>query len=259
MLQGISEKVSFKEQIDMNRLPRHIAIVMDGNGRWAKKQGKQRVFGHAEGVESVRSIIETARTIGISYLTLYTFSTENFSRPQEEVKALMQLMVKAIDQETDKLIANDIRCVVAGDLDRLDADIKARVEDFVRRTAGGRSLTVCLALSYSSRWEIARAAALLARDAMDGKIRPEDIDETMFASRLATAGIPDPDLLIRTGGEQRISNYLLWQAAYSELYFTATPWPEFREEALYEAIADYQKRERRFGKTSEQIKDNAAE
>ena len=243
----------------MKRLPHHIAIVMDGNGRWAQKQGKERVFGHAEGVESVRSIIETARTIGIPYLTLYTFSTENFSRPQEEVKALMHLMVKANEEETEKLVANENRCVVIGNLTLLDPEVKARVEDFVRRTSSGRSLTVVLALSYSSRWEITRAAALLAQEAKDGIIRVQDIDENLFASRLATAGIPDPDLLIRTGGEQRISNYLLWQAAYAELYFTPVPWPEFREEALYEAVIEYQHRERRFGKTSEQIKGNATE
>ncbi len=248
---------TYKDQIDKSRLPRHIAIVMDGNGRWAKAQGKERVFGHAEGVASVRTIVEAARSIGISYLTLYTFSTENFNRPEAEVCALMDLFVDAINRETDDLIKNDVKGLIIGDLDRLSPSVRAKADEFMRRTAGGTELTLVLAISYSSRWELSLAAKHMAEDVQAGKLNPEDIDEAKFASYLCTKDIPDPDLMIRTGGEERISNFLLWQVAYSELYFCQTPWPAFKEEAFYQAIVDYQSRERRFGKTSEQIQHDA--
>lgn len=248
---------SYKDQIDKSRLPRHIAIVMDGNGRWAKAQGKERVFGHVEGVASVRTIVEAARTIGISYLTLYTFSTENFNRPEAEVSALMDLFIDAINRETDDLIKNDVKGLIIGDLDRLSPSVRAKADEFMQRTAHCQSLTLVLAISYSSRWEICQAAKNIALDVKAGKLDTNDIDEKVFSSYLTTADIPDPDLMIRTGGEYRISNYLLWQAAYSELYFCQTPWPAFKEEAFYQAIVDFQMRERRFGKTSEQIQHDA--
>ncbi len=247
----------YKEQIDNTRLPQHIAIVMDGNGRWAKAQGKKRVFGHAEGVASVRTIVEAARTIGISYLTLYTFSTENFNRPAAEVSALMGLFIDAINRETEDLIKNDVRGLIIGDIDRLSPDVRTKAEEFVQKTAHCKSLTLVIAISYSSRWEICNATKKIARDVREGKLKESDIDENTFSSYLTTAGIPDPDLVIRTGGEYRISNYLLWQSAYSEFYFCQTPWPAFKEEAFYEAIVDFQSRERRFGKTSEQIQHDA--
>lgn len=251
--------MSYKEQIDFERLPKHVAIVMDGNGRWAKSQGKDRVYGHIEGVDSVKSIVEAAHDIGISYLTLYTFSTENFNRPQAEVSALMGLFIDAINKETDDLIKNDVRGWMIGDLERLPQDVQAKAQEFMNRTANGKSLTLVIAISYSSRWEISHTAKLIAQDLKSGKLHEDEIDEKTFASYLLTAQIPDPDLLIRTGGEIRISNFLLWQAAYSELYFVPTPWPAFKKEAFYQAIVDFQSRERRFGMTSEQIKENAVE
>ena len=250
--------MSYKEQIDKSRLPRHVAIVMDGNGRWAKAKGKDRVFGHIEGVATVRTIVETARSLGISYLTLYTFSTENFHRPAAEVNALMHLLVDSINKETDDLIRNDVRGLIIGDLERLPGEVQAKAREFMDRTAHGKSLTLVLAIGYSSRWEISRAARLLARDVRDGKLSEEAVDEAAFAGYLTTRGLPDPDLLIRTGGEVRISNYLLWQLAYTELYFTEIPWPEFKEEPFCQAIVEYQSRERRFGLTGDQIKKDAS-
>lgn len=241
-------------ELNKDKMPRHVAIVMDGNGRWAKARGKDRLYGHMEGASSVRACVETARRLGIGYLTLYTFSIENFNRPEAEVSGLMHLLIDSINKETDNLIENDVRGRIIGDLSLLPADVQAKAREFEERTAHCRSLNLVLAIGYSARWEISRAARLIASDVAKGILKESSIDENLFSQYLSTAGIPDPDLLIRTGGELRISNYLLWQCAYTEFYFTATPWPEFREEAFREAIADYQSRERRFGKTSEQVK-----
>lgn len=245
--------MSLKDNIDKTRLPRHIAIIMDGNGRWAKERGKDRSYGHRQGVESVRTITRAAGNLGIEYLTLYTFSTENWSRPQEEVDALMALMVMAIERETPDLMKNNVRLTAIGDLDRMPAEVRERLDRCMQQTASNTGLTLVLALSYSSRWELVRAAREMAARVADGRLQPEQIDEQLLSSFLTTRAIPDPDLLIRTGGECRISNFLLWQAAYAELYFTSQYWPDFDEESLYKAICDYQSRERRFGKISEQL------
>jgi undecaprenyl diphosphate synthase len=236
------------------RLPRHVAIIMDGNGRWAKERQKERAFGHAEGVVSVRKVLEAATKIGLEYLTVYTFSTENWERPAEEVAALMELLVSAVERETPDLMKNNIRLRTIGDLDRLPVQAREVLDKCILTTACNTGTTLILALSYSARWEIARAARCLAKEVESGCLKIDGITEAVFADRLTTVGIPDPDLLIRTGGEKRISNFLLWQTSYTELYFTDIFWPDFREEQLYEAIRDYQQRERRFGKTSEQIR-----
>jgi undecaprenyl diphosphate synthase len=243
-----------KEQIDLNRLPVHIAIIMDGNGRWAREKGMDRYKGHQEGVVSVRKIVEAAGEIGIKYLTVYTFSTENWNRPQEEVSALMELMVIAIQRETEDLMKNNVRLQVIGDIDRLPQITKDNLNACVEKTSKNTGLTLVLALSYSARWEITEAAKNIAGKVKEGKLNVEDITESVISDHLLTRNIPEPDLLIRTGGEFRISNYLLWQLAYAELYFTSVYWPEFRADNLYEAIVGFQKRERRFGKTGEQIK-----
>jgi len=248
--------MSLLEQIDMSRLPRHVAIIMDGNGRWAKEKGKLRAFGHQSGVLSVRDIVEGAVKAGIPYITLYAFSTENWNRPKLEVYALMELLVSTINRETKNLMQNGVRLNAIGDLQSLPGKCYRQLQETIAETSVNNSCTLTLALSYSSRWEITRAARLLAMDVKEGKLNPEDIDEAAFAGRLTTADIPDPELLIRTSGEYRISNYLLWQLAYSELYFTSKLWPDFRREDLYEAVIDYQKRERRFGKTSEQLQNS---
>lgn len=245
--------MSLIDNIDKTRLPRHIAIIMDGNGRWAKERGKERSYGHRQGVESVRTITRAAGNLGIKYLTLYTFSTENWSRPEEEVHALMALMVMAIERETPDLMKNNVRLTAIGDLERMPAEVRERLSRCMEQTASNTGITLVLALSYSSRWEIVRAARFMAAEAVAGRLLPEQIDEQLVSSALTTSAIPDPDLLIRTGGECRISNFLLWQAAYSELYFTPQYWPDFDEESLYKAICDYQSRERRFGKISEQL------
>ncbi len=245
--------MSLIDNIDKTRLPRHIAIIMDGNGRWAKERGKERSYGHRQGVESVRTITRAAGNLGIKYLTLYTFSTENWSRPEEEVHALMALMVMAIERETPDLMKNNVRLTAIGDLERMPAEVRERLSHCMEQTASNTGITLVLALSYSSRWEIVRAARFMAAEAAAGRLLPEQIDEQLVSSALTTSAIPDPDLLIRTGGECRISNFLLWQAAYSELYFTPQYWPDFDEESLYKAICDYQSRERRFGKISEQL------
>jgi undecaprenyl diphosphate synthase len=245
-----------KEQIDLARLPEHIAIIMDGNGRWAQKNGMNRYRGHQEGVVSVRKVVEAAGEIGIKYLTVYTFSTENWNRPQEEVDALMELMVIAVQRETEDLMKNNVRLQVMGDVNRLPQITLDNLNACIEKTSGNTGLTLILALSYSSRWEITEAAKKIAGKIKEGKLKPENITEKMISDHLLTQNIPDPDLLIRTGGEYRISNYLLWQLAYAELYFTPVYWPEFRADNLYEAIVDFQKRERRFGKTGEQIKSN---
>ena len=241
------------ETIDKTRLPKHIAIIMDGNGRWAQARGLDRSEGHVEGVNTVRRITEAASEAGIGYLTLYTFSTENWNRPKTEVDALMHLIVIAIERETPDLIKNNVRLSTIGDLERMPAEARARLERCMADTSHCTGLNLVLALSYSSRWEIARAAESLCRDAAAGKISPDDITPDLFASRLTTAGIPDPDLLIRTGGDTRLSNYLLYQAAYSELVFTKTYWPDYSKDEFYRHIAEYQQRQRRFGLTGEQI------
>ena len=245
--------MSLRQNIDTSRLPLHIAIIMDGNGRWAVRHGKDRIFGHQQGVESVRSIIEAAAEVGIKYLTLYAFSTENWGRPDDEVTALMGIMVQSLNNETDTLIKNNIRLSAIGDLDRLADDVRASLSETIRLTSVSEGLNLIVALSYSSRWEIAEAAKKIASEAVKGKIESESVNESLFEEHLSTFGIPDPDLMIRTSGELRISNFLLWQLAYTELYFTEKLWPDFGKEDFYDAIIDFQNRERRFGKTSEQI------
>lgn len=246
--------MDYKEQIDKARLPRHIAIIMDGNGRWAKKQGLARMFGHRQGVETVHNITVAATKLGVEYLTLYTFSTENWNRPKEEVDALMTLLVDTIAKETPTLMDNNVRLQTIGDIDRLPESAKKKFLACIEQTSRNTGLTMVLALSYSSRWEITEAMRKAVEAAQAGQVRPEDVNEQLVSSLMTTAQIPDPDLLIRTSGEYRISNFLLWQLAYSELYFTDCLWPEFTDEEFYKAIVDYQKRERRFGKTGEQVK-----
>lgn len=243
-------------QIDMTRLPRHVAMIMDGNGRWAKNRSQQRSDGHYAGITSVHNVTEFSSDLGIKYLTLYAFSTENWNRPAEEVETLMYLIGWAIERELPELLRNNVRIHLIGDMERIPEGPRKRLFDCRDATAHCTGLQLLMCLSYSSRWEIADAARKLARAAADGTLDPDSIDESVFAGHLATAGVPDPDLLIRTGGEQRISNYLLWQIAYSELYFTPTLWPDFGKEAYARAIIDYQQRERRFGKTSEQVQQN---
>ena len=245
--------MSLIEQIDRNQLPQHVAIIMDGNGRWAKAQGKERYFGHQEGVVSVRKVLEAATTVGLKYLTLYTFSTENWNRPIEEVQALMSLLVSAIHKETPDLMKNNIRLMAIGNLDRLPSEALSTLQECINQTASNTGTTLILALSYSARWEIVEAIKQLSAEVQCGKRSIDSIDETLVSDYLTTKGLPDPDLLIRTGGEQRISNFLLWQLSYAEFYFTSKYWPEFREEELYSAILYYQTRERRFGKVSEQL------
>jgi undecaprenyl diphosphate synthase len=248
--------MSLPDKIDKKKLPVHIAIIMDGNGRWARQRGKDRVFGHHQGVTAVRNVIEAAAELQLKYLTLYTFSTENWGRPDDEISALMDIMVQSLNNETATLIKNNIRLKAIGDMDRLSDDVRARLMMTIDQTSGATGLTLIIALSYSSRWEIMNAAKKLASDAKKGLVDPEKIEETDFEKYLTTYNIPDPELMIRTSGELRISNFLLWQLAYSELYFTDLLWPDFGKEELYKAIIDYQKRERRFGKTSEQVLEN---
>ena len=245
--------MSLKEKIDLTRLPEHIAIIMDGNGRWAQRNGKDRFWGHQEGVVSLHEVVEAAGQIGIRYLTAYTFSTENWNRPQPEVDALMELVVTAIRQEIPGLMEQNVRLLAIGDLSRLPKITKETLVDCIQQTGNNTGISLIIALNYSSRWEITQAAKLIAEKVSHGLLSPELIDEQCINSNLTTYDIPDPDLLIRTGGEYRISNFLMWQLSYSELYFTNVYWPDFRGEQLYEAILDYQSRERRFGKTGEQI------
>jgi len=245
--------MSLIEKIDKNRLPRHVAIIMDGNGRWAKAKGKDRSFGHQEGVVSVRKIMDAVTQLGLKYLTLYTFSTENWNRPEEEVQALMSLLVSAIHRETPDMMKKNVRLTAIGDLSRLREDAYNTLQECIDTTSANTGTTLVLALSYSSRWEITTAVRQLAQEVLEQKINPNDITEAMVSDHLTTKDIPDPDLLIRTGGEKRISNFLLWQLSYAEFFFTDVFWPDFREEELYEAILYYQQRERRFGKTSEQL------
>lgn len=245
--------MGFKEQLDINKLPQHIAVIMDGNGRWAKNQGKIRHFGHESGVLSVKDIVEGCADIGIKYLTVYAFSTENWNRPAEEVDALMELLISTINQETATLTKNNIRLNAIGDIASLPQKCIEDLKSAMEKTAGNTRCTLTLALSYSSKWELVTAAKKLVQQVIDQKIKVEEIDEKSFAAQLTTFDMPEPELMIRTSGEHRISNFLLWQMAYTELYFTDTLWPDFRREDLFEAIVDYQKRERRFGKISEQL------
>ena len=243
--------MTYQEQLDKNRIPQHVAIIIDGNGRWAEQQGKERTEGHIRGVEVVRKIMENAVELGIKYLTLYTFSTENWNRPEEEVTALMGLLFKNIEEEV--FIKNHVRFRVIGDINRLPVEIQAKLNECIDHTKTFDRSCMVLALSYSSRWEITRAARLLAEKAAKGEISPDQIDEEMVSSSMTTNFMPDPELLIRTGGELRLSNYLLWQSAYTELYFCDTFWPDFNMEELCKAIYVYQQRERRFGLTGAQI------
>ncbi len=245
--------MSYKEQIKQDRIPRHIAIIMDGNGRWAKKQGLARMFGHKQGVETVHRITEAAAELGIGYLTLYAFSTENWNRPKEEVDALMALLVDTIVKETPTLMKNNIVLQTIGDISRLPEATRKKFLECIEQTSQNTGLTLIIALSYSARWELIQAAKNIASAVEQGQLRLEEINEEVLSNHLTTANVPDPDLLIRTSGELRISNFLLWQLAYSEMYFTSCLWPEFTNEEFYHAIVDYQSRERRFGKTSEQI------
>lgn len=246
--------MTYKEQIVPERMPQHVAIIMDGNGRWAKKQGLARMFGHKQGVEVVHNITEAAAELGLRYMTLYTFSTENWNRPKEEVDALMTLLVDTIAKETPTLMKNNVRLLTIGDLDRLPEAAHKKFLGCIEQTAANTGLSLVIALSYSSRWEITNAVRKAIEAAQKGTIRPEDVNEELVSDLMTTKNMPDPDLLIRTSGELRISNFLLWQLAYSELYFTDCLWPEFTVEQFYKAIVDYQHRERRFGKTSEQVR-----
>ena len=243
----------YKEQLSTDRLPEHVAIIMDGNGRWAKKQGLARVFGHQKGVETVHEITTAAAELGLKYLTLYTFSTENWNRPKEEVDAIMTLLVDTIAKERPTLMKNNVRLLTIGDTNRLPDEARKKYLQLIADTAGNTGLSLVLALSYSSRWEITEAMKRIAHKVENGEMKADDITEQTLTDNMTTACIPDPDLLIRTSGEYRISNFLLWQLAYSEMYFTDCYWPEFTREEFYKALVDYAQRERRFGKTSEQI------
>lgn len=244
---------SAKEQIDLSRLPKHVAVIMDGNGRWAKEHGKPRIWGHRNGVKSVREVTEAAAEIGIPFLTLYAFSTENWNRPRLEVSALMDILVSTIREELATMNKNNIRLNAIGDMDRLPSKTRKALLEGIENTKTNERMTLTLALNYSARWEITEAMRKVAEHAAQGKIKPEEIDENCVSSFLTTAQIPDPELLIRTSGEHRISNFLLWQIAYTELYFSDTYWPDFEREDFYNAILNFQQRERRFGMISEQL------
>ena len=242
------------EDIDKSRVPRHVAIIMDGNGRWAQKQSKIRLFGHQSAMQAVRDAVEAASRLHVDYLTLYTFSTENWNRPKEEVDGLMQLMIKEVEEETPTLMKNNVRLITIGDCERLPKASWASMKKCMRDTAANTGTTLILALSYSSRWEIAEALKGVARDVESGRLKADDINEETMRKYLVTSDIPDPDLLIRTGGELRVSNFLLWQMAYTEFYFSDILWPDFRQADFFEAVYDFQNRQRRFGKTGEQVK-----
>lgn len=246
--------MDFKEQIDKTKLPEHIAIIMDGNGRWAKKKGNQRIFGHKNGVKAVRDVVEGAAELGVRYLTLYAFSTENWNRPKQEIDALMGLLISTIESEEETLLKNDVRLLTIGDTDGLPKNVAQNLKKLIDKTSKNKGLSLVLALNYSARWEILKAVKLILKDNNNSTIDVDKIDNRFFESYLNTKDIPDPDLMIRTSGEYRISNFLIWQIAYSELYFTDVLWPDYRKPDLYQAIVDYQKRERRFGKISEQLK-----
>ena len=243
--------LSYKEQIDKTRIPSHVAIIMDGNGRWAKLRGHERSYGHQAGAETVHIIAEEAARLGVQFLTLYTFSTENWNRPSNEVAALMSLLFESIEEET--FMKNNIRFQIVGDIEKLPLNVQERLQQCIEHTSQNSGMTLVLALSYSSHWELTQATRKIAALVAQGKLAIEDIEADTISAHLATNFMPNPDLLIRTGGELRLSNYLLWQCAYSELYFCDTFWPDFREEEFCKAICDFQQRERRFGKTSEQV------
>ena len=244
-----------EQELDIKRIPRHIAIIMDGNGRWAKERGKERSYGHQAGVDTVRRITSECVRLGVKFLTLYTFSTENWSRPETEIAALMGLVLSSLEDEI--FMKNNVRFQVVGDIQRLPQSVQDKLQETMEHTAQNTAMTMVVALSYSSRWELTRAAQSIARDVKAGTLQPEDITEELMNGRLETAFMPDPELLIRTGGELRISNYMLWQIAYSELYFCDTYWPDFDEADLHQAIASYQARQRRFGKTGMQVASEA--
>ena len=248
-----ADKVVQEKLRSTGEIPRHIAIIMDGNGRWAKKRGLPRIAGHNEGVESVRDTVEACGQLGVQYLTLYAFSTENWKRPKEEVSLLMRLLLNALKDETDRLHTNNVRIQAIGDIVALPQEVQNELLESIQKTRDNTGLTLVLALSYSGRWELTQAVKRIVRDATTKGLNVEQIDDQFIASYLATAGIPDPDLLIRTSGEFRISNFLLWQLAYTEIYITKKFWPGFRRDELYAAINDYQRRERRFGMVSEQV------
>jgi len=256
-MRGKSKKASEAEEllskVDPAKLPRHIAIIMDGNGRWARKKLLSRIKGHEKGIDAVRDVVEACREMGIQYLTLYAFSVENWRRPASEVNALMRLLRNYLIKERDNLLKNEIRLKAIGDLERLPENVRETLFEVIEDTKGGEKMTLILALSYGARWEIVKAALRIARDIKEGKIREEEVSPDVFSNYLTTAPFPDPDLLIRTSGELRLSNFLLWQLAYTELYITPTLWPDFTKKDLIQAILDYQKRERRFGMTSDQI------
>jgi len=247
------EGESLYHQIDRGKLPQHIAIIMEGNGRWAKQYGKPRIFGHKNGVQSVRDVTEAAAELGVQFLTLYAFSTENWSRPMREVSALMSLLVETIHREMETLNKNNIRLRAIGELDKLPGRTYKALQVGLDKTKNNNHMVLTLALNYSSRWEITETMKIIGKEVAEGKINPEDISESTISLYLATRFMPDPELLIRTSGEMRLSNFLLWQCAYTEFYFSSKMWPEFRKEDFYEAIHEFQNRERRFGKTSEQV------
>ena len=239
---------SLRENIDFNNLPQHIAVIMDGNGRWAKGKGAARIFGHRNAIQAVKDITEGCGELGVKHLTLYAFSTENWGRPKEEVDALMELLVNTLQKEIHMLHENQVKLVTIGDIDHLPASCQSNLKEAVDATKNNSGLRLQLALSYSGRWEIIKAVKEIMHETQQGTLKPEQMNETLFSQYLETAGVPDPELLIRTSGEMRISNFLLWQIAYTEIYISQTLWPDFRKEDLYEAICAYQKRERRFGK-----------
>lgn len=242
------------DQVKKNCIPRHVAVIMDGNGRWAELHGNDRIYGHRQGVDAVRSIVEGAGEVGIEYLTLYAFSTENWDRPKEEVSALMSLLVDAIVKEIDNLNEKNVKMRVIGNIGSFPEDVQSKLAEAIQNTSSNTGLNLILALSYSGRWDILDTLKRIVSKAVKGEIPLDEVNQTLFVNHLSTSGIPDPELLIRTSGEYRISNFLLWQIAYSEFYFTPILWPDFRKENLFEAILDFQRRERRFGKTSEQIR-----
>lgn len=245
--------MSLKENIDSTKVPKHVAVIMDGNGRWAKQKGEMRIYGHMNGVESVREVLTAASEIGVKYLTLYAFSTENWNRPKEEVEALMNLLVSTIAGEIDELNENDVRLETIGDTQNLPDSCRNALLEAIDKTKNNKRITLVLALSYSSRWEITRAVKQIADDVKNGELNPSQITEATIENYLTTKNIPEPELLIRTSGECRISNFLLWQCAYTEFYFTPVLWPDFKKETFFEAVLNYQQRERRFGKVSEQL------
>ncbi len=248
--------MSFKDKIRKDRLPRHVAIIMDGNGRWAKQRNEHRIVGHQHGVEAVKRTIEVAGNLGIDYVTLYAFSTENWNRPQDEVLGLMSILVDALEDNTPLLMRNNVRLNVIGNIADMPENVREKLNTVISKTAENTGVTVILALSYSSQWEIVNAVKNIAEKVEKGEVKSSEIDNNLFANHLNTAGIPNPELMIRTSGELRISNFLLWQLAYAEFYFTPIFWPDFTEEEFYKALVDFQNRERRFGKISEQLNNN---